>query len=162
VELFVGEKCSDKFRLQFDFHVIVEIFYMPQICDMGQTALLPLRRKACWGFFSPLKIRRLRPGLKPRTWVPKASTLPLDHRSRFRHIYGPIILYDTKDTELCCILLVTRKGLKTQYIILRLCVCLLIADEISRRDVVDILYVSVMALGDTTLMCCSVDSFHYQ
>jgi hypothetical protein len=24
---------------------------MPQICDMGQTALLPLRRKACCGFF---------------------------------------------------------------------------------------------------------------
>jgi hypothetical protein len=34
--------------------------------------------------FSPLKIRRLRPGLNPRTWVPKASTLPLDHRSRLR------------------------------------------------------------------------------
>ena len=32
--------------------------------------------------FSPLKIRRLRPGLNPRTWVPKTSTLPLDHRSR--------------------------------------------------------------------------------
>jgi hypothetical protein len=32
--------------------------------------------------FSPLKIRRRRPGLNPRTWVPKASTLPLDHRSR--------------------------------------------------------------------------------
>ena len=32
--------------------------------------------------FSPLKIRRLRPGLTPRTWVLKASTLPLDHRSR--------------------------------------------------------------------------------
>jgi len=32
--------------------------------------------------FSPLKIRRLRPGLNPRTWVPKASTLPLDHQSR--------------------------------------------------------------------------------
>jgi len=32
--------------------------------------------------FSPLKIRRLWPGLNPRTWVPKASTLPLDHRSR--------------------------------------------------------------------------------
>jgi hypothetical protein len=52
VELFVGEKCSDKFCLQFDFHVIVEIFYMPQICDMWHTALLPLRRKACWGFFA--------------------------------------------------------------------------------------------------------------
>ena len=32
--------------------------------------------------FSPLKIGGLRPGLNPRTWVPKASTLPLDHRSR--------------------------------------------------------------------------------
>jgi hypothetical protein len=32
--------------------------------------------------FSPLKIRQLRPGLNPRTWIPKASTLPLDHRSR--------------------------------------------------------------------------------
>jgi hypothetical protein len=30
--------------------------------------------------FSPLKIRRLRPGLNPRTWVLKASTIPLDHR----------------------------------------------------------------------------------
>jgi hypothetical protein len=28
------------------------IFYMPQIYDMGPTALLPLRRKACWGFFN--------------------------------------------------------------------------------------------------------------
>jgi hypothetical protein len=26
---------------------------MPQNCDMGQTVLLPLRRKACWGFFHP-------------------------------------------------------------------------------------------------------------
>jgi len=24
---------------------------MPQIYDMGPTALLTLRRKACWGFF---------------------------------------------------------------------------------------------------------------
>ena len=32
--------------------------------------------------YSPLKIRRLRPGLNPRTWVLKATTLPLDHRSR--------------------------------------------------------------------------------
>ena len=51
---------------------------------MGQTALLPFRRKAGWGFFSPWKIRWLRPGLNPRTWVPKASTLPLDHWSRLQ------------------------------------------------------------------------------
>jgi hypothetical protein len=54
---------------------------MPQIYDMEPTALLPLRRKACWGFFA-LKIRRLRPGLNPRTWVLKASTLHIDHQSR--------------------------------------------------------------------------------
>jgi hypothetical protein len=35
--------------------------------------------RICW----PLKIQRLRPGLNPRTWIPKASTLPLDHRSRW-------------------------------------------------------------------------------
>jgi hypothetical protein len=33
--------------------------------------------------FSPLKIRRLRPGANPRTSVPTASTPLLDHRSRF-------------------------------------------------------------------------------
>ena len=37
--------------------------------------------------FSPLKIRRLRPGLNPQTWVLKASTLPLDHRSHYVTIY---------------------------------------------------------------------------
>jgi hypothetical protein len=26
---------------------------MPQSCDIGQTALLPLQRKACCGFFRP-------------------------------------------------------------------------------------------------------------
>jgi hypothetical protein len=31
--------------------------------------------------FLPLKIRRLQPGLNPRTLVLKANTLPLDHRS---------------------------------------------------------------------------------
>ena len=33
--------------------------------------------------FSPWKIQRLRSGLNPRTWVPKATTLPLDHRCRY-------------------------------------------------------------------------------
>jgi hypothetical protein len=32
------------------------------------------RRKACWGFFAR-KIRRLRPGANPRSWVPEASIL---------------------------------------------------------------------------------------
>jgi hypothetical protein len=55
--------------------------------------------------FFARKIRRLRPGLNPRTWVLKASTLPLDHRRRWQ-IY-PIIYYITsyhigKGTELAC------------------------------------------------------------
>ena len=33
--------------------------------------------------FPPWKIQRLRSGPNPRTWVPKASTQPLDHRSRW-------------------------------------------------------------------------------
>ena len=53
---------------------------MPQIYDMGPTALLPRRRAE--DFFA-LKVRQLRPGLNPRTWVLKASTLPLDHRSHY-------------------------------------------------------------------------------
>ena len=37
--------------------------------DMGRTALLPIRRKACWGFFRPKK------PTASRTRVPEASTL---------------------------------------------------------------------------------------
>jgi len=42
--------------------------------------------------FSPLNIRRLRPGLNPLTWVIKASTLPLDHRSRNISIRTEILI----------------------------------------------------------------------
>jgi len=31
------------------------ILYTPQIYNMGPMALLPLRRKACWGFLFALK-----------------------------------------------------------------------------------------------------------
>jgi hypothetical protein len=47
---------------------------------MEPTVLLPLRRKACWGFFRPKNLTAFA-GCEPATWVPKASTLPLDHRS---------------------------------------------------------------------------------
>ena len=48
--------------------------------------------------FLPLKIRRLRPCLNPRTWVPKASMLPLDHRSRLVRIYTQTIHRTTQIT----------------------------------------------------------------
>jgi hypothetical protein len=70
----VGEKCSEKFRLRIR---------LPRNSrDLLHAANL---RHGTDGFTSPpkegvLKIFSLRPGLNPRTWVPKASTLPLDRR----------------------------------------------------------------------------------
>jgi hypothetical protein len=59
---------ADNFAyMSTSFHL--GIFHMPQIYDIGPTALLALRRKACWGFFRPEKSWRLRPGLNPRTWL---------------------------------------------------------------------------------------------
>ena len=45
---YLGEKWSVISTESCDFHAYTfGFFYMPQICDMGQTALLPFRRKAC-------------------------------------------------------------------------------------------------------------------
>jgi hypothetical protein len=46
----MGEKLPVKFCQAIRLHKIAGFFNMPQSCDMGQTALLPLRRKACLGF----------------------------------------------------------------------------------------------------------------
>jgi hypothetical protein len=43
--------------------------------DMGPPALLPLWRKVCYGFLSPLKIHRPRPGLDPRILGPITNNL---------------------------------------------------------------------------------------
>jgi hypothetical protein len=50
-----GREMTSNFADNGGFHAIVGIFYTPKICDMGLTALLPLRRKACWGFLHPEK-----------------------------------------------------------------------------------------------------------
>jgi hypothetical protein len=44
---------SGNFAYMASLFMPLWIFYMPQIYDMGLAALLPLRRKACWGFFRP-------------------------------------------------------------------------------------------------------------
>jgi hypothetical protein len=62
-----GQECWPIICLNVDFQL--EIFYMPQVCNMGPTAVLPFQRKARWGFFRPEKSWRLRPGLNPWTWV---------------------------------------------------------------------------------------------
>jgi hypothetical protein len=50
-----GQEWSSNFAKIMPFLRHLGIFYMLQICDMGQTALLLFRRKACWGFFLPEK-----------------------------------------------------------------------------------------------------------
>ena len=51
--------------------------------------------------FFALKIRRLRPGVNTRTWVPKASTLPLDHRRRLM-MAMIMIIHDGQMTKIKC------------------------------------------------------------
>ena len=90
---YLGEKWPVISTESCDFHAYTfGFFYMPQICDMGETALLLFRRKAVLRIFSLWKIRRLRPGLNRRTWVTMAGTLPLDHRSRLNECVSKVFI----------------------------------------------------------------------
>ena len=57
---------------------------MPKIYDMGRTALLPLRRKVCWGFFRP-KNPTASAGFEPTNLVTKGQ--PATPRPPFVHNY---------------------------------------------------------------------------
>ena len=63
-----------------DFHVTFMDLLHAVNLRHGTNGFTSLPKEGVLRIFSPWKIRR--PGLNPRTWVPKASTLPLDHRSR--------------------------------------------------------------------------------
>jgi hypothetical protein len=78
----MAEKFCRKWRLPRHYLVLLHAVKH----DMGQTALLPLRRKACWGFFGP-KNPTASAGFEP------ASTLHLDHRRRSLQTWKTIILY---------------------------------------------------------------------
>jgi hypothetical protein len=59
---------------------------------MGQDGFYFPSEEGVLRIFSSWKIGRLRPGLNPWTWVPKARTLPLDHRSRLElSFYVPLV-----------------------------------------------------------------------
>jgi hypothetical protein len=61
-----GRRRTGKFSLNADFHgTFRDILHSANL--RHGTHVLKI--------FPPLKIRRLRPGLNPRTWVPEASTL---------------------------------------------------------------------------------------
>jgi hypothetical protein len=74
-----------RFVIKVQPSVVVEVGKKSSPFMTGTTALLPLRRKSCYGFFIAIKNHRARPGLNPRTLSPMTITLPLDHRGR---LYG--------------------------------------------------------------------------
>ena len=59
------------------------IFTCRKPATWDRRLYFPFERRRAEDFFGPEKSWRLRPGLNPRTWVLKGSTLPLDHRSRW-------------------------------------------------------------------------------
>ena len=76
---------ADEFCLKMpDFHVTFRDLLHLRHRTNGFTSL---PKEGVLRIFSPWKIRRLRPGLNPWTWVPKASTPPLNHRSRLSVVY---------------------------------------------------------------------------
>jgi hypothetical protein len=85
-----GRKMSGKFRLNADFHVTFRSFTCRKATTWDRRLYFPSEGRCAEDFFA-LKIRRLRQGVNPRTWVPKASTLPLDHWSCF---CSPFIFYE--------------------------------------------------------------------
>jgi hypothetical protein len=60
--------------------LIVGIFYILQSCDMGPMALLPLRRKARWGF-SPEKSDSFGQVWTRELGYQRPACQPLDHQS---------------------------------------------------------------------------------
>ena len=65
-----------------DFHAFFRDLLHASNLQHGTDGFTSLPKEGVLRIFSPWKIRRLWPGSNPWTWVPKASTLPLDHRSR--------------------------------------------------------------------------------
>ena len=74
---------NDEFCLKIpDFHVTLRDLLHAVNVWHGTDGFTSPPKEGVLRMFSPWKIRRLRPGLNSRTWVPEVSTLPLDHRTR--------------------------------------------------------------------------------
>ena len=86
-----------------DFHVAFRNLLHAVNLRHGTDGFTSPPKEGVLRIFSPWKIRRLRPGLHPRTWVPKASTLPLDHQNRY---WGP---YNTVYVNIFAVLAISWK-----------------------------------------------------
>ena len=65
-----------------DFHVTFRDFLHAVNLRHGTDGFTSPTKEGVLRIFSPCKIQRFLSGLNPRTWVTKASTLPVVHRSR--------------------------------------------------------------------------------
>jgi hypothetical protein len=70
----MGEKWPVKYSQTIRLPLIAGFFNIPQSCDMDRRFYFPSEGRHAKDFFAR-KIRRLRPGLNLRTWVPEASML---------------------------------------------------------------------------------------
>jgi hypothetical protein len=70
-----AENRTAYFSLNADFHVTFRVLLYAANLRHGTHGFTSLPKEGVLRIFSPLKIRRLRPCLNPRTWVPEASTL---------------------------------------------------------------------------------------
>jgi hypothetical protein len=92
---------AENFAESGDFHVTFVFFYMPYSTKWHRRLYLPSEGRRATDFFAR-KIRRLRPGLNQRIWVPKDSTLPVDHRSRFKLVKLPLNKLEINKKVLVC------------------------------------------------------------
>jgi hypothetical protein len=72
-----------EFCLNADFHVTFRDLLHAVKLRHGTGGFTSPPKEGVLRNFSALKIRRLRPGVNPRTWVPEVNTLPLDHQSHW-------------------------------------------------------------------------------
>ena len=80
---YVGEKWPMNFARNARLPLSIQESFTCTNLRHGTDGFTSPPKDGVLRIFSPWKIRLLRPGLNPRTWVPKASTLPLDHRIRW-------------------------------------------------------------------------------
>ena len=73
----MGEKCPVNFAQNAGFHVTFRDLLHAVKLRHGTEGFTSPPKEGALRIFFTLKIRRLRPGANPRTWVQKASTLPL-------------------------------------------------------------------------------------
>jgi hypothetical protein len=73
----LGERNYEFCFTKYFFHISKGSLTFCKIVRHGPSALLPLRTKACCGFFIALKNPSSQPGFNPRTLGPMANTLTI-------------------------------------------------------------------------------------